>query len=385
MFFSAEEKLVAGGASDTLNVRHLKLKGSNREIGREIARIATERHRFKPTKASDKLLTRVRRDYVAKNYPPMYERMKGVADHLKVDLEGDYDLFGIGYNLDLSIGCSTVFYPPSYSQNGHGILSRNYDFTTSSFAELVGAPKPTGARSMTGDPYVIEMYPDRGYPSLYVCAYDLLVGCIDGINSEGLTVALLADDESNGKYQMEPTGANQVGFGEIEITRFLLDTCSCVEDAKQALLSAKQYYSFIPCHYIIADRHGKSFVWEYSYAHNKEHIIDGSDKPQVVTNHPLHRYLTAALPDDQHQLGTYNRYKSLSSKASGKLSLEQIVENNCTVAVNDKQQGTPHRTLWHSVYDTEDRSASIDFYLAEDEKGKNGQKRSGYLKFKLDR
>ena len=44
------------------------------------------------------------------------------------------------------------------------------------------------------------MHPDRGYASLAVYSYDLLSGVLDGINSEGLTVALLADDELIEKF-----------------------------------------------------------------------------------------------------------------------------------------------------------------------------------------
>ncbi len=66
---------------------------------------------------------------------------------------------------------------------------------------------------------------------------------MDGINSQGSSVSLLADDESP---DPEPSGRPQVGLSEQQIVRYLLDTCSTVDEAKQALLLAKQYYLFVP-------------------------------------------------------------------------------------------------------------------------------------------
>jgi penicillin V acylase-like amidase (Ntn superfamily) len=46
--------------------------------------------------------------------------------------------------------------------------------------------------------------------------------------------------------------------------RWLLDTCDSADQARQALLAVKQYYFMAPCHYIVADRAGDSFVYENS-------------------------------------------------------------------------------------------------------------------------
>jgi hypothetical protein len=40
----------------------------------------------------------------------------------------------------------------------------------------------------------------------------------------------------------------------------------------------KKSYSFNPVHYLVADRHGKGFVWEYSQHRNREYIIENPDK-----------------------------------------------------------------------------------------------------------
>ena len=76
---------------------------------------------------------------------------------------------------------------------------------------------------------------------------------MDGINEAGLTVALLADNETP---EPEPTGTPQVGLSEQQVVRYLLDTCATVDEAKDALLLAKHYYFFTPCHFVVADRSG---------------------------------------------------------------------------------------------------------------------------------
>jgi hypothetical protein len=244
---------------------------------------------------------------------------------------------------------------------------------------------------MTADVYVMEVYPDEGYPSLFITPYDLLGGCMDGVNAKGLTVAILADDAARDKA--EPTMTMQAGLSEIEVSRFLLDTCATVDEAKSALMSVKQYYSFLPCHYIIGDRGGHSFVWEYSSAHNREYVTDGGGRPQAVTNHLLCKYGNLeAMPKEPNPAGTFNRLRRLYEeieRAGGKHSLETIKKTNASVAVDP--QSSPARpgrgaarTLWHAVYDCQDVSLQVDFYLGEDPTAPTRQKRSGYLRFKLD-
>jgi penicillin V acylase-like amidase (Ntn superfamily) len=58
---------------------------------------------------------------------------------------------------------------------------------------------------------------------------------LDGINSEGLVVAILAEEESGNKVGREP--GDEAGMHELMGMRYLLDNCKNVEEAKEALLS----------------------------------------------------------------------------------------------------------------------------------------------------
>lgn len=71
---------------------------------------------------------------------------------------------------------------------------------------------------------------------LYIFSYELLGISLEGINSEGLAVVHLADDESERKYNIETALGNSVGLNELLSIEFLLDNCSNVMEAKPALL-----------------------------------------------------------------------------------------------------------------------------------------------------
>jgi len=81
---------------------------------------------------------------------------------------------------------------------------------------------------------MIEMHPDESYSSLYLSSFDLL-GALDGINSQGLMVGILADNETLEAQLSRPTLSFAVGIEILLAVRMLLDTCATVEEAKEAL------------------------------------------------------------------------------------------------------------------------------------------------------
>jgi hypothetical protein len=390
-----QDRVVAGSPKDFMEVRHLVLGGSNEAIGRALATIAHERYQTQAMPSADPLRTRVQRRYLEKNYPIMLDRMRGVAGAFGRRLEDDaWNFSGLFYPpAAVAPGCSVVHFPRELTATGSSIVSRDYDFTTGT---MRGTRPPPGQLASTARPYVIEMYPDRGYPSLALYSYDLLGGVLDGINSEGLTLALLADDELMSKFRMEPVGDIAAGLGSLQVPRFLLDTCASVEEAKEALLLNKQYYEFVPVHYLIADRHGKSFIWEYSQAHNREYIVENPGKPLITTNFSLHRYLEDKNPPGiQKAKGICPRYCILTERLIDhpqKLTVDYIKESHKLVdatAGNIKGSGrAPNRTLWHALYFPEQRKMQISFYLRDEanpeEPGKSRIVRSEYLDFALD-
>lgn len=372
------ERLVAGGEpADFCTVRHIVVRGDQQGIGAALAELAARHHLAGPMPAADPIVTRARRSWNTRHYPQLADRAVGIARHFGVEAGDDRfetAVLPIGFP---SAGCSVAWIPPTRSVSGTPLLSRNFDFSTQTLSELMGAVAPAGEPTLAGQPYVIETYPDRGHATLIMCLFDLASGAVDGINDAGLTAALLADDESAGA---EPAYGNQAGLAEHEICRYLLETCATAREAAEALCEAKQYYSFVPCHYLVADQTGEAFVWEYSIAHNREHII-WADGPQVVTNHLLHRHPTlASLPAESGNGWTYDRARRLSGAISepGPLDAEQLKTRHAEIQI--KEPGLPVRTLWHNIYDPAARTMEVSFYLGD---SPAGTRRSAYQTFGL--
>ena len=361
-----EERVVAGGPDQFMMVRHVVLKGSNYAVGKKLGEIVIKNEDSGPVPSEARRRNRLQHEYVARDYPILYERMQGLADAFGVSVDDDaYDLSNLPQLHLFRPGCSGVFYPGRFTENGHGIMSRNFDFTTGT---ITGKRPASNQMPAMARPYIFEIYPDQGYASISICAFELLGGVLDGINSEGLAVAIFADDETASELGLHPT--NGIGFHELQSMRYLLDNCSNVEEAKDAMLYHKHYYSFVPCHYLIADADGNSFVFEFSPYRNGTAIVDG-DGPQCITNHPVSEYEAIEDLPAESQISTYERYRTLSraTQVDKKFSLEEMISINSSVAVPPRASGSetyaPGRTLWHSIYDVDERSLRVKFYLGE--------------------
>lgn len=239
---------------------------------------------------------------------------------------------------------------------------------------------------MLSRPILFEVHPESGYPSLYLCANDLLGGTIEGINSEGLSLAVLGDETNdNDSHPMEPS--TEAGLNEFQIMRYLLDNCRNIEEAKESMLWLKQYYQYFRLHYLVADKGGKSFVFEFSRHRNQSHVMEG-DGIQCVTNHLLSNPEVSDAPKES--IERLDILKSLTV-AKTTFTLDEIkeVHSKVTPWMPDYCPSWPtSRTLWHSIYDLDSRSMKVKFYLGEmkdprDEK-RIVTKYSEYVEFRLE-
>lgn len=376
--------LIAGSASDALMARHVVLSRSQSQIGKQLALLGKAHHAT--IGDIDKSMGIKRAAWFRENWPQVAERGTGSAAGMGVDSKNSAkDIYSLSYNVMAEFGCSCSYYPPDRTTTGHALLSRNYDFSTGTIAHLTGRPSPKGARGFTADPYIIECRPSDGIATLMMVSYDLVAGCIDGINEHGLAVALLADDQAGGGGRS--TGS-QVGLGEIEVPRFFLERCRNVAECIALAKKIPYYFTFIPCHYIVGDPSGHSAVIEWEAETKKLHIVEGGRKPQVVTNHLLSAHPDSLSKADDGTGGSYTRYKKLRNAIDprGKMSKAEIIQFHQSVmpagsgAPIEKPVG---RTMWHSLYDLNERSLSISFYLRDDPKGPMGQVRTAYKTFRL--
>jgi hypothetical protein len=360
-----------GGTDDFMCVRHLVLRGRQFDIGRALALEVQAAGFPQAPPPADPLVNRARRLWFERNWPQYSSRRAGIADAFGIDALDDAGLPELSA-VPFAAGCSAIWCSPSSSSDGHARIARNFDFMTGSVLDVAGMPSDPPQPPMMSRPYVIEMYPDDGHASVTVAGGDLS-GCFDGINDAGLAVVLFADDETEG---LRPTHQVQAGIHELQLPRLLLDMCATVDEAIEVLYGAKQYDNFIACHYLVADARGDAFVWERD-THNAEHVVRAVETPLCVTNHLLHRYEQgSALPVDRPGSNTYERAQVLEACArSAPLSVADLRAALRSVRVEGPDPIA--RTLWSSVFDLDERSLTVEFYLGETADG--GQRRSDPL------
>lgn len=355
--------------SSLLTVRHVRLAGSQRQIGRELAAAVHGEHgdAVRP-RACDPDIERVRRRWFGLHFPALLERSSGVADHFGIDsADCSVSLDQLG-TIARPPACSATVYPPGTTADGHAVLARNMDFPTGTWSEFLGREPRPGERSMVADPWIVELHPDHGRSSICVGFGDPFGG-MDGVNDAGLAVVLLADDVHPA---LEPNPARQVGLSEGQVVRFVLESCTNVAEARDALRLAKHYYQFIPCHFLVADASGDSFVWEHSRHRNREVVVEPSDaggRRLVCTNHLLHQWPDATDVVDDDAVGsasiTFERWRRLRAAIdrSSATTREHIWSDLCSVRFVAPAVGT--RTLWTSVFDLQQRAVELQFLVGD--------------------
>jgi len=373
-----DEVLLAKEPDTYLEIRHIVLRGTNEEIGRALGDIARKWLGIKTLiHYAGPIYAESRRQYMKKNYPILLERMKGVAKSYGLSpTDNTYVTSGLYYDI-APFACSAAFFPASSTTNGHSLVGHNVDFHTATMREMLGMERVEGDHNLYSRDFVMELYPDEGYPSIVVGALDLLNGFQGGMNSEGLIVTMLSDDLSTPNTNPNPLGDDTGGLNLLQLNRLILDTCATVDEAKLAILNNKLVVGFIPGHLQVCDRFGKSFIFDTAPGNFSYHYTENNGQPQVITNHAVFLYPDASKFPPYSSKGTYNtfyRYVKLSDYIKGhegKFSPDDIKEamSLAYAHTTDIAEGSvgplPHRTLWFMLYDIDERSIEVKFYLKD--------------------
>jgi hypothetical protein len=247
-----------------------------------------------------------------------------------------------------------VFLPPRRSASGHPLVSRAFDL------EGPLAPPRPGEPPAASRPYVLELHPDDGHASLALCAFDLLGAALDGVNSEGVVVAVASDLES-AAAGLEPAGPS-VGLDELQVVRHVLDACATAQEAREALLAAKLYYAAHPAHWLVADRHGDAFVLEVSPGRNRVHLVEADGMALVATNHLLHVHRDRGLSPAADPARSFARWRALDAGLAGERPLDADALSDLGARAFAPAAAGALRTLWHALYDAVERSAVVRFF-----------------------
>jgi hypothetical protein len=372
------EIILKKGPGSYMQARHIVLKGTNQEIGKALAEIAKSDYRARLVKYASPLYGKARLAYMKTNYPILLERMKGVASAFRLAAGApDYDTSSLYYCLSAP-KCSAIFFPARVSENGRNFYACNRDYYLGSMSEVMGEKRRRGEEDMLSRMVILEMYPDKGYPSIGIGALDLMNMRIDCVNSKGLSVAALEDDTFGMDHVLKDL-SRQSGLHQYQAIQLIMDTCSTLEEAKEAILNNKITMSLIPAHFIVMDSSGRSFIYERSSKDPGERFIDGEGKPVIITNHSVYDYpevdkFPEPAKDDYDSFNRYRRLEEYVRAHKGKFSERDGAEAMALAfgKVDEASEGGHHdiplRTLYTALVDIDNRSISVRFYARDGKK-----------------
>ncbi|MFC7876857.1 C45 family autoproteolytic acyltransferase/hydolase [Isoptericola sp. NPDC057391] len=386
--------LVYESPDERLTVRHVRIRGSNEEIGEELGRIARFRY---VVPAEDLLLpadvAESRREWAASRYPELLARRVGVARAFGLDLaDPTVDALGVGYNMRLPsppsmAGCSVITAP---TVDAGIVVQRNFDFGFLSLPDAVFGPDSfPEAPAMLSEPYLMEIHPtDGGMSALFMCAFDLCNGVIDGMNEAGLVVSMMQlIDRSASTFSAPDIGP---GLNELEVLRFILDRCRTVADARRVFEEERTYLSWMPCHYIVADADGVVMMAEPGDDGTMQTVVQ-RDGAMRSTNHSLLRQVPESWADDPEMGGSRDRLQRMDAHVAADVdhpvTAARLARVADQVAVSTRwpESGmVVGGTLWSASYRPRDRELSIRFWSRPAADGTNPDL-SPEMRFRLER
>jgi hypothetical protein len=369
------EKIILDRTPDTFSlVRHMKISGSQKDIGKKLGEIAKERYGVTLAQNPSEIYGISRYAYLEKNYPQLLERARGVLEAFgkKAD-DPSVDPTTLNYSIG-NFGCSMLYFPGVHMDSGHCTAIRNMDFTAGTISQLLRKPRQKGEPDLFGEIYVVECRPDEGYATLYLGGLDLLNGAWDGINEHGLTIYGLVD-QGRPPVMIRPSGNRIIGLNPAQTMRMVLETCRNSEEAKKALLNNKVYDFLAGIHYLIGDAGGNSFIFEIDPKTGEGHIQEGKGMPQVMTNSPVWTLppLSEFPKTYKHPYDSMNRYQILSHALTDHKGVfnESFLIHSAESVFPRGPLGDPNgphmtfRPLWQVIYDMTDLSMKVRFWLKD--------------------
>lgn len=367
------EVLLTKGKDSYQSVRHIVIKGTNEEIGKALGGIAKNSYGITElAQYPDAVYAKAADLYMKAHSPVLRERAQGVSVSYNKKYGDSLSVFNqLIYDAG-PWGCSSVYYPPSSTTDGSGLLGHNMDYPLCSINKLLKRPEGNAPPMFTRN-YVIELYPDKGYASIGVGTGDLL-SVVTGMNEKGLIAILHTDNYTaiNTDPKMDISGL----IFPTQILRYILENCQTVEEAKIALLNQKLSLTFEPGHLLIADISGRSITAEINPKNLRVEFTENSGKPQPFTNHPLYRFNDpASFPkytpfEEDNTFARYNRLVELLGQKK-QFSADDVLLNQDQVKARWNNPGRgmanpiPNRTIWTDLYDQKTRTLKVKFYLKD--------------------
>ena len=262
---------------------------------------------------------------------------------------------GIPVHIDVvGGGCTAFVYT---DEAGKTTMGRNFDFTYSPSLQVYTNPD-NGYSSVSTVCLVFAGYGEDSLPDSWTNSFLTLAAPylpFDGMNEKGVCVCSLAvpaaDAPVTGKAMINTTVA----------MRLILDKASNADEAIELLKGYDIYFSGgIPCHFLLADKSGKSVIIEYYDGGLK--VVEPEEQLQVASNFIAYNNLN--IGDGYSEFERYEKAYDTILEKKCNLSAEEAMALLAEVGVIsdgvDKLQ-------WSVVYNMDDLSGKIFAHRKKDQ------------------
>lgn len=254
---------------------------------------------------------------------------------------------GIPVDIDVTGGgCTSFVYT---DEKGDTIYGRNFDFTYSPSLQVFTYPENAYASVSTVNlafaGYGEDFLPDTIRNRFLTLAAPFLT--FDGMNEKGVAISSLAVPE----YDTGNQGKKMVNTSVI--MRLVLDKAANVNEAIELMKQYDIYFSGdIPCHFLLADRSGKSVIIEY-YDGGLQ-VVEPTQECQVATNFIAYHGLN--IGEGFTEFDRYDMAMKTILESGCNLSEKEAMELLAKVGVMD---GGTDKLQWSVVYNLSDFSGEI--------------------------
>lgn len=278
-------------------------------------------------------------------YTMTYHGDYGFDDFLLVGAKNDEEierfvikrlLKGVNINLNIASASCTSF--AAENPDGDRIYGRNFDFDYSP-ALLIKTTPDEGYASISMVNLAYLGY-DRNYlPETNLFSSFLTLAApylpFDGMNEKGVVISLLAVP-----FVEPPDRPDRITINTTTAIRLVLDKAGSVDEAMELLKKYNYYFSGdIGCHYLIADRSGKTVVVEFLEGDVK--FIETNEKHQIASNFIMYEGLN--IGEGYCEFTRYEIAKERLSKTGG------IIDDSDAMMLLE-EVAIPDKTQWSVVY-----------------------------------
>jgi hypothetical protein len=254
-------------------------------------------------------------------------------------------LKGVNIDLHISGGGCTAF--AAADPSGSMIYGRNFDFDYAPSMLLKTKPK-VGYASISIVNLAFAGY-DKSYlpEPLHINSFLTLAAPFlpfDGMNEKGVVISLLAVPRAEA-----PQKPGQVTLNTTTAIRLVLDKAASVDEAVALLKKYNYYFSGdIACHYLIADRSGKSVLVEFLDGDIK--VTERSGNYQVASNFIAYNGMNEGEGGSE-----FKRYDTVFNKLKETNGVLDRKESMILLS----QAAMPGKCQWSVVYDLHDMSVDV--------------------------